>query len=174
MWQRLGHKSVLKSGECAPGYVNYGIPLGCITKQKYENCQHTACPICLSSGTKIDTDKGWKQVTTLKPGDLVWSINNGQKILVPIIKTTKREVPQGTQLLHVVLQDGRNLLVSPNHPTASGQLFNEIAVGDTIDHSIVTQISKVSYSDGFTYDILPQSSSGDYWANGVLVGSTLK
>ncbi len=165
----------LKNGACAPGYVNYGIPLGCITKRQYEDCQKTACPICLSSGTKIDTDQGRKRVTALRPGDLVWSRDGtGQKVLVPILKATKRAVPQGTQLLRVRLQDGRSLLVSPDHPTASGRLFKDVKVGSDLDQATVTQVSKVSYNDGYTYDILPQSSSGGYWADGIFVGSTLK
>jgi hypothetical protein len=162
-------------GQCQSGYVNYGLPLGCISKQEYLSCQRTVCPICLSAGTEIAADKGWKQVTILKPGDLVWSINTvGQKVLVPIIKVSKRAVPQGTQLLHISLQDGRSLLISPNHPTASGLPFKDIEVGDSLDHSKVISINLTIYKDGFTFDILPQSYSGDYWANGVLVGSTLK
>jgi hypothetical protein len=38
----------------------------------------------------------------------------------------------------------------------------------------VTQLSWKAYRYSHTYDILPASSSGAYFASGVLVGSTLK
>lgn len=131
--------------------------------------------VCLSSNTVIDTGKGQKQVTTLKVGDKVWSVSsNGKKVLVPIIKTIRRPVPIGIILLHVLLADNRQLTVSPNHPTASGLLFKDLKVGGTLDNSKIVKITDVSYDEGFTYDILPQSSTGTYWADDVLVGSTLK
>ncbi len=131
--------------------------------------------ICLSSTTKIDTDTGQKQVTTLRVGDKVWSVNsNGEKVLVPIIKVSRRAVPSATIMLHVVLADRRQLTVSPNHPTAAGLPFKYLKIGDPLDDSKIINITGVNYSDGFTYDILPQSNTGTYWADGVLVGSTLK
>jgi len=31
----------------------------------------------------------------------------------------------------------------------------------------------VRYTAGFTFDVLPAGATGTYWANGVLLGSTL-
>lgn len=37
---------------------------------------------------------------------------------------------------------------------------------------MVTEL--VSYSNGYTYDVLPSGDTGLYWANGILIGSTLR
>ncbi|HZY44489.1 MAG TPA: hypothetical protein VFF70_07045, partial [Anaerolineae bacterium] len=50
-----------------------------------------------------------------------------------------------------------------------GQLLN----GDRLDGSEIDLIEFVPYNGQATYDILPSSETGFYWANGVLVKSTL-
>ena len=165
----------LLNGKCKKGYVDYGIPLGCITVQQNEECAKTLCPICLSSKTKIATNNGQKVVTELKTGDLVWSQDkSGNRVLVPIQATSNRQVPLGTKLLAFTLADGRHILISPSHPTSSGELFSDIRVGQLLDGVKVDKITNVDYNDGYTYDILPRSDAGTYWANDILVGSTLK
>ena len=47
-------------------------------------------------------------------------------------------------------------------------------MGDELDGAIVVGIDRVAYGDGATYDILPNSASAAYWANGILLGSTLR
>lgn len=152
----------------------------CMTPQENVNwsqqvCLNGLCPICLSQNTMIATPDGPKQVTHLRAGELVWSITaSGQRMSVPIVKTTRRHVPDHTHLLDVALADGRHLLVSPNHPTASYVLFKYLRPGETLDGSTIMSIASVDYSGSYTYDLLPESPTGDYWANNILVGSTLK
>jgi hypothetical protein len=76
-------------------------------------------------------------------------------------------------MVHLVLDDGRQLWASPSHPTADGRLVGELQVGDLLDGGRVVQIERLLYGEVATYDILPASETGWYWANGVLVGSTL-
>jgi hypothetical protein len=48
-----------------------------------------------------------------------------------------------------------------------------VKVNDTVDGQPVTKVEAGTDSGGFTYDLLPAGDTGFYWANGVLVASTL-
>ena len=132
------------------------------------------CPICLAKDTLIDTPSGKVAVQNLQKGDLVWTLNaSGERMAATILEAAKTPAPATHQVVHVVLQDGRELLVSPGHPTADGRTVGEFAVGDILDGHKVISLTLVSYSEGYTYDILPSGPTGFYWANDILLGSTL-
>ena len=133
------------------------------------------CPICLSGNTFIDTPDGPINVKELKVGMAVLTQDSsGLKQTGIIINTGKTLVPPTHMMVHVILADKRELYVSPNHPTADGRLFGELGVGDTLDGSKITSVALVPYNGTYTYDILPSGPTGFYWANGILVKSTLK
>jgi hypothetical protein len=46
-------------------------------------------------------------------------------------------------------------------------------VGDTLDGALVIVVEQVIYEGGATYDLLPGGPTGLYWANGILLKSTL-
>jgi hypothetical protein len=71
------------------------------------------------------------------------------------------------------LNDGRELYVSGNHPTADGRTMGQLFMGDRLDGSEIDLIEYVPYNGQVTYDILPSSETSFYWANGILVKSTL-
>jgi hypothetical protein len=75
-------------------------------------------------------------------------------------------------MVHLVLADGRELLVSPGHPTADGRAAGSLRAGDALDGSTVIGVDRVPYT-GRTYDVLPMGATGRYWANGILMSSTL-
>jgi hypothetical protein len=75
-------------------------------------------------------------------------------------------------VIRVVLADGRAVVASPGHPTGDGRLVGELNPGDLLDGSRVTTTQSMPYA-GNTWDLLPASSTGEYWANDVLLGSTL-
>ena len=100
--------------------------------------------------------------------------SSGHKENATILKTGRTLVPPGHRMVHVVLDDKRELYVSPNHPTADGRLFGELLGGNTLDGSKIKSIEQVSYNGTYTYDILPSGKTGFYWANEILVDSTLK
>jgi hypothetical protein len=77
-------------------------------------------------------------------------------------------------MVHIILDDKRELYVSPNHPTADYRLFVNLLAGDTLDGSKIKSAELVLYNGTYTYDILPSSQTGFYWADGILVKSTLK
>jgi hypothetical protein len=146
---------------------------GKITVLKRERVFNTY-PICLTQGTLIDTPDGPVQVEQLHQGMAVWTVDNsGKRIASPVIKTSVTSVPSSFQVASVKLNDGRVITASPGHPTAEGRALGGYQVGDTLDGALVMMVEYVTYLSGATYDLLPGGSTGLYWANGVLLKSTL-
>ncbi len=147
-----------KGTECS-GLPAYGcFPPGC------------PVPICCSYNTRIKTTGLEKNIADIKERDLVISDENKP---VRVIKVSKIEV-KNHQVLKITLNDATVLELSPGHPTSDGRLVKDLMVGDKIDNRIVIEIKLIPYKYKYTYDILPDSKSGNYYANGVLIGSTLK
>ena len=141
-------------------------------KKEYQN---RPCPICLSENTVIDTPNGPVNVKELRIGMAVFTQDSsGHKQTGIILKTGRTLAPLGHIMVHVVLSDKRELYVSQNHPTSDGRLFGDLLVGDTLDSSKIKTVEHVPYNGTYTYDILPSGQTGFYWANGILVASTLK
>ena len=131
--------------------------------------------LCLPPNTMISTPEGEKPLERLLEGDNVWTLNTtGQKIAQPILKRSKVEVDKDHQLLHIQLIDGRSLRVSPRHPDAKGQALLDLKVGECLDGAEIVSIDLHPYKGHFTMDILPAGETGLYYANGILIGSTLK
>jgi hypothetical protein len=140
-----------------------------------QEASFNTCPICLSEGTQIDTPQGPVAVEALKIGDLVWSVDAaGQRVAARVLKTSRTAVPADFQVAAITLEDGRHLVVSPNHPSSEYKSLGEYRVGQVLDGSIIRESQLQPYSAQFTYDLLPDTRGGLYWADGILVGSTLK
>jgi hypothetical protein len=132
------------------------------------------CPICLAAGTMIATPSGPVRVTDVRPGMLVWTAStDGSRVAAPVLETGSVEVPAGHLMVHLVLADGRELLASPGHRSADGRQLGTLSVGDRLDGSTITSWSLVPYAGERTYDLLPAGATGHYWANGILLSSTL-
>jgi hypothetical protein len=52
--------------------------------------------------------------------------------------------------------------------------MGQLQVGDHVDGGRIVSSSLVRYMDYATYDLLPAGDTGFYWANDVLLASTLK
>ncbi len=129
---------------------------------------------CLSSSTSIETPSGKINVKELKVGDEVSSLDiNNKKSSAKILKISKTFVV-GHNVIHLKLEDGRELYASAEHPIIDGRTLGELNIGDGLDNSKIEFYEVVPYDDNYTYDLLPDSDSGSYWANGILLGSTLK
>lgn len=132
------------------------------------------CPICLASNTLIATPTGEIRVQELQKGMPVWTSDaTGARRPAVILETTKRELPAAVGLLDLLLQDGRELVVSAGHPLTDGRIVGDLAVGDFVDGARVKSVETLPYQGGATYDLLPSGETGFYWANGILVKSTL-
>ncbi len=129
--------------------------------------------VCAAPDTPIATPEGNVPIADLRPGDMVYSSDNGAIVAVPLLRVTQRPVKN-----HVVVQlrtkQGHLLNISAPHPTADGRLFADLKVGDSLDGEAIVSRELVAYQFAYTYDILPASSTGTYVANGLLIGSTLK
>lgn len=133
------------------------------------------CPICLAAQTQIDTPRGPVAVIDLRPGDWVWTVDaSGARVAAPVLQTGHMPVPATHQMVHLTLSDGRQLWASPGHPTSDGRVLGQLALGDTLDGARIIHLERVLYGQPATYDLLPASATGFYWANGILMGSTLK
>ncbi len=132
------------------------------------------CPICLAGSTLIATPSGEVRVTEVRGGMIVWTQDAaGHRVAEPLLAVGSVAVPRSHLMVHVVMADGRSLLVSPGHPTADGRTAGELRAGQAFDGSVVTLWELVPYGADRTYDILPAGATGHYWANGILMGSTL-
>lgn len=76
-------------------------------------------------------------------------------------------------VMRVALASGSVLEISPGHPTAAGLSFGALHAGDSLDGVQVRSAGLVPYAHDATYDILPDTDTGTYFAGGVLIGSTL-
>jgi len=132
------------------------------------------CPICLARGTRIATPSGDVAVEDLNVGDLVWTLDTGVRVAVPLVEIGSTPVPATHRVVQLRLSDGRAVDVSPGHPTADGRKVGDLRGGDDYDGAIVMSATLSPYSGGSTFDVLPAGASGTYWANGVLLGSTLR
>jgi hypothetical protein len=132
------------------------------------------CPICLARGTRIATPDGDVAVEDLALGDAVWTLDAaGTRVASPLVEVGSTQVPATHRIVRLVLSDGRTVNVSPGHPTADGRKVGDLEVGERYDGSVIVTAERVAYDGGATFDVLPAGPTGTYWANGVLLGSTL-
>jgi hypothetical protein len=108
----------------------------------------------------------------LRVGDRVLSVEHGRVVDVPILEVHRTAV-QNHHVVHVELSNGSVLEISAPHPTADGRTFGDLRDTDLLGGVEIDQAMVVPYRYPFTYDILPASDSGTYFAGGVLIGSTL-
>lgn len=132
------------------------------------------CPICLADNTLIDTPSGLVLVKDLQIDIPIWTTDkSGQRVSGFVTKISKVPVPPTHQMVHLVLDDGRELFVSPGHPTIDGRIAGELTANDLYDDARVATVNRVTYDGTATYDVLPSGETGFYWANGILLDSTL-
>jgi hypothetical protein len=131
------------------------------------------CPICAAPSTPIATPTGERAISELAPGDLVYSVDETGVVVVPILRVGSTPVVNH-RVVRVELSGGAVLEISAGHPTADGRTFADLLGGGQLDadHSVVAA-EMVPYPYSRTYDILPSTRSGRYFAGGALIGSTL-
>jgi hypothetical protein len=160
-----------KEGARVEGRIDRG---GHISILRRETAGPPNCPICLDAATLIGTPAGPRPISELGLGDLVWTRSaDGARVAAPLVEVASVLAPLGHDLVRLGLADGRLVSVSPGHPTAEGAAIGAVRIGDGLDGSIVTSITRVPYA-GRTWDLRPAGSSGIYWADGIALRSTLR
>lgn len=148
-------------------------PSGEIKETKRETSINT-CPICLAKGTLIATPAGAVPVEQLRQGMTVWTLNEaGERAVGVVVRTAAIPVPPDFRMTRITLSDSRSVTASPGHPTAEQRTLGEYLPGQILDGAPVTGIERIPYAEGATYDLLPSGGTGLYWANGILMKSTL-
>jgi len=131
------------------------------------------CPICLAPGTLIDTPTGPHPVESLGIGSPIWTLDAlGRRVASTVSAVGSTRVPATHRLVHLVLDDGRELRASPGHPLFDGRTVGELEVGDVVNGARVVATDLVASAPS-TFDILPSGDTGAYWAGGIPLRSTL-
>ena len=152
--------------------------LTCFLSVCYADCSEETlirtlevCYADCSEETLIRTLDGNKKISKIKFGDFVIS-NSGETVrVIDLIKVKAKE----RLLVNVELDNKTVLEALPDHPLGPNKYkFRDLRPGHEIDGHKVISIKLIPYKHKYVYDILPQSRSGTYYANDVLIGSGLK
>jgi hypothetical protein len=127
---------------------------------------------CASPDTPIATPDGDRPIADIRVGDIVYSVDHDAVRPVVVLRVGKVLVAHH-HVVHVRLTDGRTVDMSPHHPTADGRAFSDLLPGGTLDGQQIQSVDLIAYTHDATYDILPASDTGTYFAAGLQVGSTL-
>lgn len=148
---------------------------GSVTVDQVGPSQFFSCPICLARGTLIATPVGPVPVEAVDVGMAVYTANTeGQRVAVTVVRIGTTRVSPRHRMLTIRLSDGRSVTASPNHPTAGDRPLSSLHAGDMLDGAVIISITSEPYQADRTYDLLPAGLTGTYWADGVLLGSTLR
>jgi hypothetical protein len=129
---------------------------------------------CASPDTPIATPTGERAIASLRPGDLVYSVAGMQVVVVPIVAIHETAVAADHRVVRVRLANGATLEISRGHPTLDGRSFGDLRRGGQLGGVEILDVETIPYGHDRTYDILPGSDSGGYFAGGTLIGSTFE
>jgi hypothetical protein len=103
----------------------------------------------------------------------VWTLDpRGRRVAGVVLAIGEMKAPIGHEVVRLTMADGRTVVASPGHPTADGRTVGDLGPGDRYDGSVVTSATLKPYV-GATWDLLPSGATETYFANGVLLESTL-
>ncbi len=164
---------------CAAGELCCVVPAGpvgpaqCTPPTEDGTCP-PGCPDCdcAAPDTPVATPDGARAIADLRVGDQVFSIDRDRLQAVPIKQISRVRV-RNHHVFIARLSSGATVEMSGRHPTADGRTFAQLRVGDSLAGHTIVALVRVPYGQDYTYDILPDSDTGTYFAAGALVGSTL-
>lgn len=123
--------------------------------------------------TKIATPKGDVKIKNLKIGDEVWSTDYYGKRLKVKIKKLGKVYVRNAQVLDIKLKDKRSISAVHKHPDGSYKALLFYKVGDSLDGSEILKLERRRIEGDSLWDILPEGLMATYWANGVLLTSSM-
>jgi hypothetical protein len=127
---------------------------------------------CAAPDTAIATPSGERAIADLEPGELVYSVDGAGIRAVKILRVNRTTV-SNHRVLRVRFDNGRAIDMTAEHPLADGLPLSSLRPGSDVFGANVVSVTDIPYEHDATYDILPDSTSGAYFASGVLIGSTL-
>jgi len=128
----------------------------------------------MPADTRVATPSGEVRIDAVTPGTIVRTLDaQGHRVAVPVLHVGSTRAPRTHRLVHLVLDDGREVSASPGHPLADGRTFGSVTPGDAIDGARVVRAERVPYAQERTWDLVVASPTGVYFADGLPVGSTL-
>jgi len=127
---------------------------------------------CAAPETLVATPNGERPIASLRRGDLVYSVHQGELRIVPVARINSVAV-SNHMVVKLTFEDGRQVRISARHPTGDGRTIGQLAPGDLLGGLTVRSSTNIKYDQERTYDILPTSDTGTYFAAGALIGSTL-
>ena len=128
--------------------------------------------VCASPDTPIATPNGERSIADIRVNDWVYSVDRDGIKAVRVARVIRRPV-RNHHVIRVMIDAGRNLEISAPHPTADGRTFGDLRVSDLLDGNRIQSVEVIDYAHEYTYDILPDSDTGFYFAGGMLIGSTI-
>lgn len=123
---------------------------------------------CNGPDLPVATPDGPRRIADLREGDLVYSVEDGAFVVVPVIALVTRAAPE-TGYVRVELLDGTSFVTSAVHPLADGR-----TAGDLAGDPGVRAVSATPRPAPATHDLLPASRSGIYVVGGVLFATTVR
>jgi hypothetical protein len=132
----------------------------------------TEYTVCASPDTPISTPEGERPIADIQVGDAVYSVDH-DAIRPVLVTRIGRHRAENHHVVRVVTGDGRILEISAPHPTADGRSFGDLRPGGLLDGHAIESVDVIRYAHEYTYDILPASDTGTYFAAGMQIGSTL-
>jgi hypothetical protein len=168
--------SVGPSGAAEPDQTVTGvITFDGVVHETARQARRGGCPICLEAGTRIATPRGDRPVNLIRPGDQVWTTDlYGHRIATIVDRVIRRDTSGPHLMLQLTLSDGRTLVAAGAHPGADGRYLRELRPGQRYDGATVSSTVWITSTAPATFDLLPDGPSATYWADGILIGSTLK
>lgn len=122
---------------------------------------------CNGPDVPIATPDGTRRIADLRAGDRVYSIADNSLVIVPLTAVRARQAPP-SGYVRVELRDGSSFVTSAVHPLADGRTVAELE-----QQGQVRSLSSAPRPSDLTYDILPASTSGVYFVEGIVFASTL-
>jgi hypothetical protein len=147
---------------------------GTISVEQQAPAGQPPCPICLARGTRIAGIDGDVAIEDMRVGMPVWSVDEaGRPFAAVVLRVGRVAVGPWHQVVRLVLDDGRSVRASPDHRLADGRPLGTIRAGDMVNGTRVARATLEPYGDGQTFDLLPSGPTSAYWADGILLRSTL-
>jgi len=95
------------------------------------------CPFCSPAGTKVNTPDGEKNIEDLQPGDKVLGVDGNEVCEQEIAEVYSR--PYEGEIVEIELENGRILLLTPEHPVILSD-NSEIKAGELTEEMEVVGI----------------------------------